>query len=84
MSKETRDRPAVRRGANVNIRDESQSDLPNYPVPAMSERKASENVRTGLRADTIGEAMIENLYYIQAETPAHARFSLKRPPLLQG
>jgi len=44
----------------------------NNSEVASTKRNGQEKIRTGLGADAISEALIDNLHYLQAKTPQHA------------
>ena len=44
----------------------------NEPDAKARSRRHRENIRTGLGADAIAEALIDNLHYVQAKLPQHA------------
>ncbi|HEX5765668.1 MAG TPA: glycogen/starch/alpha-glucan phosphorylase, partial [Woeseiaceae bacterium] len=49
-----------------------QARISNKPVATSTQRDGRDAIRTGLGADAIAQALIDNLHYLQAKLPQHA------------
>jgi starch phosphorylase len=49
-----------------------KSEADNQSEPSSTSRNGHEKIRTGFGADAIAEALIDNLYYLQAKLPQYA------------
>jgi glycogen phosphorylase len=61
---------AARAARGARAPDASGGGLESGPPPA--KRADLANIRSGLGADAIAEALIDNLHYVQAKSPPHA------------